>query len=189
MQLVGNGFGDFALDGEDIIDGAIVVLRPLVRIGPGIDQLRVHPHFVAGALHAAFQEMRHPELLADLAQVARGAALVLHHTGAADHFQVRHFRQRGQNLVLHAIGEKDVVRIAAHVVERKHGDAFVLSANGRRHRLSHSIEHEQRDGEREHPNDQEVELASGGARDRLVRRDFIRAFDALRRDLESPGEN
>ena len=46
-----------------------------MRIGAGVDQLRVHPHLPAGALHAAFEQMRDAELLADLAQVARGGGI------------------------------------------------------------------------------------------------------------------
>ena len=124
LQLIGDGFGDLALDGKDIGQIAIVGLRPQMRIGPRVDQLRVHPHLVGRALHAAFEYMRHAELLADLAQIARSAGLVLHHAGAADHFQVRDPGQVGEDFVLHAVGEKGVRFFFAQIFERKHGDAF-----------------------------------------------------------------
>ena len=75
--------------------------------------------------------MRHAELLADLAQIARRAALVLHHGGAADHFQVGDLRQVGQDLVLHAIGEEGVRFFFAQIFERKHRDAFFRDSSER----------------------------------------------------------
>ena len=83
------------MDGEDIGQIAIVGLRPQMRVGPRIDQLRIYPHFVGRALHTAFDDMRHAELLPDLAQIARRAAFVLHHRRAADHFQIRDLREVG----------------------------------------------------------------------------------------------
>ena len=113
------------MDGEDIGQIAIVGLCPQMRVGAGIDQLRVHPHFVGRALHTAFDNMRHAELLTDLAQIARRAALVLHHRGAADHLQVRDLRQVGQDFVLHAIGEEGVLRVAAQVFKWQHCDRLL----------------------------------------------------------------
>src|SRR4029077_17536955 len=63
LQLVGYRFGDLTLNREDIGEVAVVSLRPEMRIVAGIDQLRVHPHATAHALHAAFHQMRDPELL------------------------------------------------------------------------------------------------------------------------------
>ena len=80
--------------------------------------------------------MRHAELLADLAQIARGAGLVLHDARAADHFQIRDLREVGQDLVLHAVGEEDVLFVAAQIFKRKHRDAF----------LGHSARRERADG-------------------------------------------
>ena len=74
--------------------------------------------------------MRDAELLADLAQIARRAALVLHDARAADHFEIGDLREVGQNLVLHAIGEKGVLFVAAQIFKGKHGDAF-LGHSGR----------------------------------------------------------
>jgi hypothetical protein len=68
--------------------------------------------------------MRYSELLADLAQIARRAGLVLHHRGAADHFQVRDLREVGQDLVLHTIGEESVRFLFAQIFKGKNGDAF-----------------------------------------------------------------
>jgi hypothetical protein len=39
-------------------------------------------------LNTSFHRIRYPEFVADLAQIARNAALVLHHRGAVDYLQI-----------------------------------------------------------------------------------------------------
>ena len=63
--------------------------------------------------------MRNPELLADLAQIARRVALVLHDARAADHFQISDLREVGQDLVLHALGEEAVRFFFAQIFKRQ----------------------------------------------------------------------
>ena len=70
LELLRDCFGDLTLNGEHIRQIAIVGLRPEVRVGSRVDQLRVDADTVAVALHAAFKHMGNAELLADLAQVA-----------------------------------------------------------------------------------------------------------------------
>src|SRR3982751_3769130 len=57
LQLISDGFGDFTLNGEHISKVAIVSLRPKMCVGSRVDQLRVYPDPVRGALHAAFEKM------------------------------------------------------------------------------------------------------------------------------------
>jgi hypothetical protein len=78
LKLVSDRFGDIALYREDVGQIAIVGLRPQMRIGSGINQLRVNPYAITGSLNTSLQYMRHPKLLADLAQVTCDPALVLH---------------------------------------------------------------------------------------------------------------
>ncbi len=106
------------MDGEDIGQIAIVGLGPEMRVVAGIDQLGDHPHFVGRTLHAPLDNMRHAELLADLAQIARRAAFVLHDAGAADHFQVGNPGQMGQDLVLHALSKEGVCFLFAEIFKR-----------------------------------------------------------------------
>ena len=79
--------------------------------------------------------MRHPKLLADLAQIARHSALVLQYGCAPDHLQICDPGQVRQNFVLHAIGEKGVIRVAAQIFKRKHCDAFFGHRDFRRKKL------------------------------------------------------
>src|SRR5262245_42204362 len=78
LELLGDGFGNLALDGEDISEVAIVGLRPEMRIIASVDQLRTDPNLVGCPLHSALEQMRDTQLPPDLAQIASDSALVLH---------------------------------------------------------------------------------------------------------------
>src|SRR5204862_6839389 len=69
LELIGDGFCDFALNSENVGQSAIVSLRPEMCVGSRIDQLRVYSYAIASTLNASFQDMRHAELLSDFAQV------------------------------------------------------------------------------------------------------------------------
>ncbi len=60
LQLIGDGSGDVALNGEDIGEIAIVSLRPDMRVGAGINELRIHPHLARDALHTSFEKYATP---------------------------------------------------------------------------------------------------------------------------------
>ena len=129
LQLIGNGFRDLTLNSKNIRQIAIVRLRPQMRVIAGIDQLRVDPHFVRCALHAALDQVRHAELLSDFAQIALRASFVLHHGCATDHLQVGDFCQIGQNFILHTVGEEGVLFFVAQVFERQNGDALLKNSS------------------------------------------------------------
>src|SRR5206468_3979502 len=63
--------------------------------------------------------------LTDHAYVAQHPAFVWHHTRPADHFQIGHFREVTQDLVLHAIGEISVLFVVTEILERQDGDRFL----------------------------------------------------------------
>src|SRR5207237_3522359 len=88
VQLIGDRLCDFALNGENVIKWTIVVLRPQVRVGARIDQLRAHAHSATSPLYASLQDMCHTELLANFAQITADAALILHHRSSADDFEI-----------------------------------------------------------------------------------------------------
>ena len=89
------------------------------------DQLRVHADLIARLLHAAFQNISYTELLRDLRQV-RWCTLVSLGRRSRDDFQVRDFRQAGENFFLNAIGEIRGVGFAAEIREGQNGDRFVI---------------------------------------------------------------
>ena len=57
--------------------------------------------------------MRDAQLLRDLPQITRRRVLVLHHAGAADHFQVGDLRQVGQDFIVHAVSKERVLLVFA----------------------------------------------------------------------------
>jgi hypothetical protein len=93
-------------NGKDVSQIAIVRFRPKMRIIAGIDQLRVDAHAASGALDASFHHVCHPELLSDFAQVALNTGLVLHHTCAADNFEIGHAGKVAEHFVLHTVDKK-----------------------------------------------------------------------------------
>ncbi len=64
-----NLFRDLVLHREDVVQRAIVGLRPQVIAVCGIDQLRRDANLHAALLHAALEDVCDVELLANIAQV------------------------------------------------------------------------------------------------------------------------
>ena len=124
-ELTGDGLRNLRLDREDVREAAIVALRPEVRVGAGVDQLRVNPYAIARALDAAFEQTGDAKLLADLTRVPGAAGFVEIRRGAADHFQVGNFREIRKDLVLDAGCEIRIFGIRAEILEGQHGDALL----------------------------------------------------------------
>ncbi len=119
LQCAGDARGDLVLQREQIAEVAVEPLRPELRAGCGIDQLDVDPHFLAGTLDAAFDDIAHAELAADLARVDL-LALVGKGGVAGDHHAALDPRQVGGQIVGDAVGEIFLLRIVAEIGERQH---------------------------------------------------------------------
>ena len=143
--MVGNRLCDLTLNRKHIRKIAVISLCPQLSVGACIEQLRVDAHAIARTLDTSFHDMRDPELLADLAQIARHVALVLHHRRAADYFQIGDRGQVGQNFVLDAVGEISVLFLVAQVSKWKNGDTL---PGNRRHSSSNSLGRSLRDRRR-----------------------------------------
>src|SRR5205823_10357652 len=109
LQLLSDGFGDFALDREGISQIASIRLGPKMRIVASVNQLRVDSHLVPNPLDTAFQHVSNTQRLPNFSEVTRGRGLVLVYTGAADHLQIGDLGQIGENFILNAVGEKRVL--------------------------------------------------------------------------------
>ena len=66
LELLHHVGRDLVLDREDVVELAVVGLRPQVRVGAGLDQLRGDAHRVARLAHRAFQHVRHVQRARDL---------------------------------------------------------------------------------------------------------------------------
>src|ERR1039457_2018627 len=97
FELLRDLFCDLALDSEDIVNRTIVMLGPKMRVRSSIDQLRSHAHAISRALHAAFQHVSDPKLSSNFTDVMCRSTFEIHHTGAADHFQIADLGQVGEN--------------------------------------------------------------------------------------------
>ncbi len=84
LEGIGDLLRQIALNGEDIGELPVVIFRPQMLVGVGIDQLHVHAHAIADASHTAFQDRADPECFSDLAR-ADGFAAILHDRRAGDH--------------------------------------------------------------------------------------------------------
>ena len=96
---------------------------------------------VAGFADAAFEHIAHAEFAPDLPDVWR-LALVGEARIARDHEQRRGTRQRRDDVLDDAVGEILLLGIAAHVLERQHGDGRLVGQGERR------IASERRSGQR-----------------------------------------
>ena len=92
-----------------------------MRVSQSVDQLHIHPHLIAGLLHAAFQDVCHSELLCDLGKIL-GRTLKMLSRGARDYFQVRHLRQPGQNFILNSFREISISFVLAQIGEGQDRD-------------------------------------------------------------------
>jgi hypothetical protein len=87
----------------------------------GFDELAADTKAVSGLAHAPFQHIAHPELAPDLLHI-NGLAFVDEARIAGDHEQPVDAREAGDDILDHPVGEILLARVAAHVLERQHGD-------------------------------------------------------------------
>src|SRR5580704_6014748 len=87
----------------------------------GVDQLPRDANFVCGLTDAAFEDVADAELTSDLFDVDR-FALVRKAGVTSDYEERLEARQRRDDLFYHPIGEVFLLRIAAHILEWKHGN-------------------------------------------------------------------
>ena len=121
---------DLVLQAEYILELAFEPVRPDMGAARGLDQLTGNADPVAGPADAALEHIAHAEFAADLLDVD-GFALVGEGRIARDDEQRLEPRQRGDDLLDHAVGEIFLLGIAAHVLERQYRDRRHV---GRRHR-------------------------------------------------------
>ena len=92
-----------------------------MRAGEGVDQLRGDAHPAAALPDRAFEHIPHAELAPDLLHIDR-STLVGEARIAGDDEEPADARERGDDLLDHAVGEIFLLRVAAHVLERQHRD-------------------------------------------------------------------
>ena len=126
LQRTGDRLGDVVLNGEDVDQLAVVAFRPQVIAVLGVDELRRHAYAASRAADAAFENVRDAERFRDPADVLFLAAKGEGGRARGD-LEAGDVRQQVDDLLGQSVAEVLVVRVAAHVGERQHGDGGSLS--------------------------------------------------------------
>ena len=111
-----------ALDDERVVELPVILFGPQLPVGPGIDQLHVHPQPLAHGLHTPFHDTSHAQLPGDLPEGRDVRARVLHDGSATDDLDGTHPRELIEDLVLQPAGEVLPPTVGAQVFEGQHGD-------------------------------------------------------------------
>ena len=122
---------DLVLYGEDVHQLAIVPIGPQVGSAAGIDQLGRNADAVAAFAHAPFHEIPYTQLPRYLPKVFVNVAIDKRRV-ARDHEQRVKARQICDDVFADAIAEILLLGIAAHVLERQHGDRRLVGEGERR---------------------------------------------------------
>jgi hypothetical protein len=108
---------------EDVLQIAVVTLRPDVHAARGIDELRGDAHPGAGLSHAALDHVLGAELAPHLGHVRR-LSLERERGIAGDDGNIAEVGERRDDVLGDAVGEIFLLRVAAHVDEGQHGDGW-----------------------------------------------------------------
>ncbi len=113
--------GDVVLDIKDVLELALVSLRPQGQAVGRVHQLGRHSEAWPRAADAALEDGRHSELLAHLARIG-GLPLKRESRAAGRHTKAGDFAQRARELVGHPVSEVFLLGVVAHVYQGEHGD-------------------------------------------------------------------
>ena len=86
-----------------------------------VDQVGIDVEPRTGLAYAAFQDVRNSQCMSNLAHVP--VAAILHHAGAADHFESGNVRQLGYEIILNTIRERCVFSVVTEIFKRQHSDS------------------------------------------------------------------
>src|SRR6266567_680641 len=89
--------------------------------GRGVDKLGGYANSVGHLANATFEHIAHPQFATHLLEV-HCSALVSETRVARDYEQLPETRQSGDDLFDDAVSEIRLLRVATHVLERKHGN-------------------------------------------------------------------
>ena len=115
---------------QQIGAGRVELFGPEVSAAAGVDELGVDPHPITARLNRAFENIAHPQILADRLGVDR-LALEGHGRVARDDEGVAHARETGYQFVGHGVDEVILPRIARQVDEGRDDDGKTRGLGGR----------------------------------------------------------
>src|SRR5712671_4657341 len=121
LDNAGDTDRDLVLEVKNVIERTVEVVSPEMRTPSGLDQLCSNAHALAGLAHGAFQDVAYAQLPADLLHVY-SPPFVSEARIAGDNEEPADARKRSDDLLDHSVAEIFLLGVAAHVLERQHGD-------------------------------------------------------------------
>jgi len=134
LDRANDALGDLVLEFKDVLDRPIEAIRPQMRARRRVDQLARDAQPASRLANAAFEHVTHAKLIGHLAHVNR-PAFVGEARIPRDHDQLIEARQRGDDVVDHAVDEIFLLGITRHVGEREDGDRRLAGKRGPFRRL------------------------------------------------------
>src|SRR6188474_2951512 len=98
-------------------------------VGAAVDELQREPQIVAVATYRSLEYQRYVQGVGDLPQIAVRISIGLHR-GAGDHAQATGPGERGEDLLVQAVGEVGVLGIGTQVGKGQHGKPGPLAERG-----------------------------------------------------------
>src|ERR1700716_3898230 len=120
-----NALSHLVLQIEDVAEPTINPVRPKMCPGGGIDELSRDAHPIGRFANAALQHVAHPKLAPDLLHID-GAPLVCEARVAGDDEQRLETGQCSDDVLHHPVGKIVLFWVAAHILEREHGDGRLV---------------------------------------------------------------
>src|SRR5262249_2994666 len=112
--------GDFErgllLNGEDVFQVTIEIIRPELKTGRTINQLSGDPHAIGSFAHAAFEQVANAELAPNLLDVLL-SSFEARDRGARSYLKTVNVRELGNNFFGDAIDEVLILRIGTEILE------------------------------------------------------------------------
>ena len=118
VERVRQAGDDFVLHIENIGEWLIEPFGPEMAADFGVDELHIHAHAVAGALHAALEDVTDVQLAPDRLHVER-LALVGERRIAGDHDRASYRGEIGRQALGHSVDEMLLLRLASDIGERQ----------------------------------------------------------------------
>src|SRR4051812_13955340 len=117
---------DVILNGEQISEFPVETIRPQPVFCSGFNQLRSHPNATRSFPHATFQDIANTELRCDIRNTQR-IRLVIERGTLCDYEKIAGAGQERNNVLAHTIGKIFLLRVTTHVLERQHGDGWLVA--------------------------------------------------------------
>ena len=139
MECSDNPAGDIILNGEQVRELSVEMIRPHPDRCPRFDKLSGNANFVSRPPNASFQDIADAEFSPDVVNIDR-FRLVGERRAPGDYEKIAGLGQQRSDVLRHAICKIFLLGISAEILERQHGNrGFVRKGKGRLRRLNRAF--------------------------------------------------